>query len=149
MEVSNRIVIFSRGHLEQIGSPREVYEEPSNEFVARFIGVMNVLDAEVRGGVARVGELEFPAPERRDTRQLRIGFPALRRAGLARSHAISVSGNHSPHVFSRHSHARGDRASFRPDHSRAMTKEKCATWIARRPESIHPYPQLPNSAWRR
>ena len=74
MEVSNRIVIFSRGHLEQIGTPREVYEEPSNEFVARFIGVMNVLDTEVRGGVARVGELEFPAPERRDTRQLRIGF---------------------------------------------------------------------------
>jgi sulfate transport system ATP-binding protein len=74
MEVSNRIVIFSRGHLEQIGSPREIYEEPSNEFVARFIGVMNVLDTEVRGGVARVGELEFPAPERRDTRQLRIGF---------------------------------------------------------------------------
>jgi sulfate transport system ATP-binding protein len=74
MEVSNRIVIFSRGHLEQIGTPREVYEEPSNEFVARFIGVMNVLDTQVRGGVARVGELEFPAPERRDNQKLRIGF---------------------------------------------------------------------------
>jgi sulfate transport system ATP-binding protein len=74
MEVSNRIVIFSRGNLEQIGSPREVYEEPSNEFVARFIGVMNVLDATVSSGVARVGELEFPAPERRDSLQLRIGF---------------------------------------------------------------------------
>ena len=74
MEVSNRIVIFSRGHLEQIGTPREVYEEPSNEFVARFIGVMNVLDVEVRGGVARVGELEFPAPERPDGQKLRIGF---------------------------------------------------------------------------
>jgi sulfate transport system ATP-binding protein len=61
MEVSNRIVIFSRGNLEQIGVPREVYEQPANEFVARFIGVMNVLDAEVRGGVARVNELQFPA----------------------------------------------------------------------------------------
>src|SRR6478609_11764519 len=40
MEVSNRIVIISRGNLEQIGPPRQVYEEPSNEFVARFIGVM-------------------------------------------------------------------------------------------------------------
>src|SRR5213592_4950584 len=44
MEVSDRIVIFSRGNLEQIGTPREVYEQPSNEFVARFIGVMNVLE---------------------------------------------------------------------------------------------------------
>jgi len=74
MEVSNRIVIFSRGNLEQIGSPREVYEEPTNEFVARFIGVMNVLDVEVRGGVARVGELEFPAPDRPDGQKLRLGF---------------------------------------------------------------------------
>ncbi|HMO64436.1 MAG TPA: ABC transporter ATP-binding protein, partial [Verrucomicrobiota bacterium] len=52
MEVSNRIVIFSRGRLEQLGTPREVYDRPANEFVARFIGVMNILDAEVRGGVA-------------------------------------------------------------------------------------------------
>ena len=43
MEVSNRIVIFSRGRLEQIGTPREVYEQPSNEFVARFIGVMKAI----------------------------------------------------------------------------------------------------------
>src|ERR1044072_1757032 len=61
MEVSSRIVIFSRGNLEQIGTPREVYEQPANEFVARFIGVMNVLELEVRNGVARACELEFPA----------------------------------------------------------------------------------------
>ena len=74
MEVSNRIVIFSRGHLEQVGTPREVYEQPANEFVARFIGVMNVLDAEVSAGVARVGELQFPAPDRSNGTRLRIGF---------------------------------------------------------------------------
>src|SRR5437764_11988170 len=44
MEVSNRIVIFSRGVLEQVGAPREVYDQPANEFVARFIGVMNILE---------------------------------------------------------------------------------------------------------
>src|SRR5205085_11170898 len=37
MEVSNRMVIFSGGNLEQIGTPRQVYEEPANEFVARFL----------------------------------------------------------------------------------------------------------------
>src|SRR5215813_14421891 len=57
MEVSNRIIIFSKGHLEQIGTPREVYEEPTNEFVARFVGVMNVLEATVHGEVGRAGEL--------------------------------------------------------------------------------------------
>src|SRR5262245_23925191 len=74
MEVSNRIVIFSKGNLEQIGTPRDVYEEPANEFVARFIGVLNVLELDVKGGVARVGELEFPAHDRPDGAKLRIGF---------------------------------------------------------------------------
>ncbi len=74
LEVSNRIVIFSRGHLEQVGTPREVYEQPANEFVARFIGVMNVLDAEVKNGAARVGELQFPAEGKPDGTRLRIGF---------------------------------------------------------------------------
>jgi sulfate transport system ATP-binding protein len=74
MEVANRIVIFSRGRLEQVGTPREVYDQPANEFVARFIGVMNVLEPEVRDGVARVGEMEFPAHGQPDGQKLRIGF---------------------------------------------------------------------------
>ncbi len=74
MEVSNRIVIFSRGNLEQFGTPREVYEDPANEFVARFVGVMNVLELEVRDGVGRAGELEFPAADRANGQKMRIGF---------------------------------------------------------------------------
>ena len=74
MEVSNRTAIFSRGHLEQIGTPREVYETPANEFVARFIGVMNVLECEVRRGVGRVGELQFTAEGYPDGERIRIGF---------------------------------------------------------------------------
>ena len=74
MEVSNRIVIFSRGNLEQIGTPRNVYEEPANEFVARFIGVMNVLELEVFNGVASLHELEFPSHGVPDGQKLRVGF---------------------------------------------------------------------------
>jgi sulfate/thiosulfate transport system ATP-binding protein len=82
MEVSDRIVIFSRGNLEQIGSPREVYDHPINEFVARFIGVMNVLELEVRDGMGRVKELEFPAPNEPEGQRMRIGF---------RPHAVQIS----------------------------------------------------------
>jgi sulfate transport system ATP-binding protein len=74
LEVSNRIVIFSRGNLEQVGTPRQVYEQPANEFVARFIGVMNVLDTEVKDGIARLSELQFPATGQPDGTRLRIGF---------------------------------------------------------------------------
>jgi len=82
LEVSNRIVIFSRGNLEQVGTPRQVYEQPANEFVARFIGVMNVLEAEVKSGVAHAGELRFPAPGLSEGARLRIGF---------RPYAVQVS----------------------------------------------------------
>jgi sulfate transport system ATP-binding protein len=74
MEVSNRIVIISKGRMEQIGTPREVYEQPTNEFVARFIGVMNVLDVRVQRGLARANELEFPAHGQADGQSFRIGF---------------------------------------------------------------------------
>jgi len=82
MEVSDRIVIFSKGNLEQIGSPRDVYEQPVNEFVARFIGVMNVLELEVRDGFGRLNELKFPVPENFAGEGLRIGF---------RPYAVQVS----------------------------------------------------------
>jgi sulfate transport system ATP-binding protein len=74
MEVANRIVIFSAGALAQVGTPREVYEQPANEFVARFIGVMNVLEPVVKDGFARIGELEFPAHGQPEGKKLRIGF---------------------------------------------------------------------------
>jgi sulfate transport system ATP-binding protein len=82
MEVSDRIVIFSRGNLEQIGMPREVYEQPANEFVAQFIGVMNTVEVEVRGGMGRNAELEFPVPGHPDGARVRIGF---------RPYAVQVS----------------------------------------------------------
>src|SRR5580658_9919241 len=74
MEVADRIVVFSKGRLEQIGTPQEVYEKTRNEFVARFVGVLNVLELEVRGGVAHHQELEFPAHGLADGQKMRIGF---------------------------------------------------------------------------
>lgn len=90
MEVANRIAIFSRGNLEQVGSPRDVYERPSNEFVARFIGVMNILEPEVNGQVARIGELEFPAHGFADGQKLRIGF---------RPYAVQISSDLTQHRY--------------------------------------------------
>jgi sulfate transport system ATP-binding protein len=88
MEVSNRIVIFSKGNLEQVGAPREVYEHPANEFVARFVGVMNVLDTEVKGEVARFDDLKFAVPGHKDGDRLRIGF---------RPYAVQISSDLTAH----------------------------------------------------
>jgi sulfate/thiosulfate transport system ATP-binding protein len=45
MDVADRIAVMSNGRIEQIGSPREIYEHPRNEFVMEFIGAVNRLGA--------------------------------------------------------------------------------------------------------
>jgi spermidine/putrescine transport system ATP-binding protein len=61
LAMSDRIAVMNNGRVEQIGSPREMYEHPRTAFVADFIGSLNALELtvdEVVGGfaVARAGE---------------------------------------------------------------------------------------------
>jgi sulfate transport system ATP-binding protein len=44
MEVADRLVIINEGHLEQLGSPAEIYDAPANEFVLKFLGPATQLD---------------------------------------------------------------------------------------------------------
>jgi sulfate transport system ATP-binding protein len=41
MEVSGQIVVINQGRVEQVGTPRELYESPANEFVMSFVGPVN------------------------------------------------------------------------------------------------------------
>ena len=43
LTMSDRIAVFDRGRIEQVGTPSEVYERPSTEFVAGFVGTSNLL----------------------------------------------------------------------------------------------------------
>ncbi len=46
MEVASQIVVLNHGHIEQQGSPSDIYDHPANAFVSRFIGQTNVFDLE-------------------------------------------------------------------------------------------------------
>ena len=46
LTLSDRIAVFSNGRIEQIGTPRELYEEPKSEFVASFVGTSNIFSVE-------------------------------------------------------------------------------------------------------
>jgi iron(III) transport system ATP-binding protein len=48
MAISDRVAVMKAGVIQQVGTPRQLYQRPSNLFVATFIGRTNVLDAEVR-----------------------------------------------------------------------------------------------------
>jgi ABC-type Fe3+/spermidine/putrescine transport system ATPase subunit len=47
LALSDRVVVISRGRIEQIGSPKEIYEAPKTSFVADFIGESNILKGKV------------------------------------------------------------------------------------------------------
>ena len=47
LAMSDRIIVMREGKIEQDGTPREIYEEPKNLFVAQFIGEINIFDAKV------------------------------------------------------------------------------------------------------
>ena len=84
LAMSDRVVVMNEGVIEQTGTPVEIYEEPCNMFVARFVGDINVLSGEiiealldnagqftgaykakVEGGVFTVhSDLEFKAGEK-------------------------------------------------------------------------------------
>ena len=49
LTMSDRVAVMSRGHILQVGSPREIYDHPAERFVANFIGETNFLQAELAG----------------------------------------------------------------------------------------------------
>ena len=81
LTLSDRIAVFNKGKVLQIGPPKELYERPANRFVADFIGINNMIDGTVRSidATARrmrvataLGELSTILDER-----LRVGDPCI------------------------------------------------------------------------
>ncbi len=48
LTMSDTVVVMDRGHIQQIGTPEHIYNEPKNAFVADFIGESNILDGVMR-----------------------------------------------------------------------------------------------------
>ena len=59
MTMSDRIAVMRHGRIEQLGTPEELYERPATEFVAGFLGVSNLLDAEVAGRGDRFADVRL------------------------------------------------------------------------------------------
>jgi len=62
-EVADLVAIMHRGHIEQVGSPREIFEQPANPFVMDFLGNVNVFHGHVQRGRAVLGALEVSYPQ--------------------------------------------------------------------------------------
>jgi multiple sugar transport system ATP-binding protein len=79
MTMGDRVAVLKDGVLQQVGTPRAMYDRPANAFVAGFIGspAMNLLDLELDGDVLHFGESELRCPRdvtaAADSRRITVG----------------------------------------------------------------------------
>src|SRR2546429_7271997 len=71
LELGDRIAVLNNGHLEQIGTPDEVYNHPETEYVATFLGAANLLLGVATEGHVEIGTARFPAEK--ETKRFREG----------------------------------------------------------------------------
>lgn len=64
MTLADKIVVLSQGHIQQIGDPQTIYNQPANRMVATFIGnpPMNILPAKFIGGAFDISGQTLPLP---------------------------------------------------------------------------------------
>ncbi|MFG1922796.1 ABC transporter ATP-binding protein [Cryptosporangium sp. NPDC048952] len=60
LSMSDRIVVMDAGRVRQIGTPEEIYHEPADEFVADFVGTVNVLPGRAAGNQVWLSGLGTP-----------------------------------------------------------------------------------------
>ncbi len=63
LELGDRIAVLNTGHIEQVGTPDEVYNCPRTEYVATFLGAANLLLGVLMDKKIEIGTIGLPAPE--------------------------------------------------------------------------------------
>jgi spermidine/putrescine transport system ATP-binding protein len=102
MILSDRIALLRNGRIEQVGTPRAVYNEPRTLYVATFIGQTNLLQARVVSGRAKLGPLEWPSPTPDGVRQFSLRPEAIRVSKGSENESddtIRVKGKVIGHIF--------------------------------------------------
>ena len=98
LEVADRVVVMNSGHVEQLGTPEEIYDWPASPFVHDFLGSVNLFHGRVFRGRLRTGAADLPAPDHAEA-----DAPAV---GYARPHDLEVlrqqNGDEAIEVVVRH-----------------------------------------------
>ncbi|NBV49791.1 ABC transporter ATP-binding protein [bacterium] len=82
LQLSDRIAVFKAGQCLQVGTPKTIYEDPAEPFVARFIGAVNEIPGEIQGEAApETGEVGLVSP---------LGTFKLKKNGQPLPQSVSV-----------------------------------------------------------
>ncbi|MDB9373022.1 ABC transporter ATP-binding protein [Nodularia sphaerocarpa] len=80
LAISDIVGVMRQGHLEQLGTPEEIYTHPASRFVAEFVTQANFLPARRQGNIweTEVGNFELPVDDTNDTGEIMIRQEGLR-----------------------------------------------------------------------
>jgi sulfate transport system ATP-binding protein len=70
--LADRVLVINQGRVEQEGTPLDILDHPATEFVARFVGDVNVVDAKVIGDAAVAGALRVPLERSTNDKVVRL-----------------------------------------------------------------------------
>jgi iron(III) transport system ATP-binding protein len=126
LTMSDRIVVMSKGHIDQVGTPEEIYARPTTPFVADFVGKMNFLPgrlsrpdrADVQGASLQLARTIDSEIGRDITVCLRPEDVVLRNVGVTDRNAMDVSVGvmeFTGHHFATTLHVPGTRLSLAAD----------------------------------
>lgn len=78
MTLADRVVVMSKGVVQQVGTPTDIYDNPANAFVASFIGspAMNLVDGHLKGGVFNAQNMVIPGFKNQTDGPVTLGFRA-------------------------------------------------------------------------
>ena len=96
MTIADRLAVLDRGVIQQVGTPRELYDTPANRFVAEFVGSINLYPGRVGHAGAATRDVEIAGIGRAAVRADRVDAALPATAGSAlvafRPHAVRLHG---------------------------------------------------------
>ena len=95
LELADRIVVMSQGRIEQVGTPEEVYHKPTNPFVMRFLGQVNLFHGRFEDGQIVLGS---PPPEGEKNGHDVVGYVRPQHLDISRTREPSQRINWSARI---------------------------------------------------
>jgi putative spermidine/putrescine transport system ATP-binding protein len=115
LTMSDRIAVFNDGRIEQVSTPFELYEQPSTEFVAGFVGVSNVLERDGSRFTIRPEKIQLlegsAAPEGLRTEQGRVSDVAY--AGMVTRYTVTLDAGGDVQLIRQNTESAAEDAGLR------------------------------------
>jgi putative spermidine/putrescine transport system ATP-binding protein len=99
MRMSDRIVVFNSGRIEQVGTPEQVYEEPRTNFVAGFLGTANIFTVDMASKLLGASSTVSIRPERIRLEALRTKIDKGETSIVGRIHEAAFVGANTIYII--------------------------------------------------